>query len=187
METHKCSFDEEKLIGSAYGDVGFINRLRVFFHIKKCRTCAELYKEYKRTALTFASLRPEKCPPSVTDRVEERIGFKQKTGKGFIDPVLDFVFYRPSYALSGTAVIVMLAVFLTIQFTDVYAPAPDVHYSDAEIRQAQEDIEKTFAMIVPVVHNAEVHVRDKVIRSQVLPPVQHSVEKTNQLFKKGLQ
>ncbi len=185
MNTPTCSFDEEKLVGAAYRDGTIADRIRVFFHTKRCKECASIFREYRQTANTFDSIKPEKCPPTVTDRVRKRIGIKKE--KSFFDPVLDFIFYRPAYAVSGTAVVVVLAVFLAFQLTDLYSPEPDVYYSDAEIRQAQEDIEKTFAMIVPVVQNAQLHVRDDIIRSQLLPPVQHSVEKTNQLFIKGLQ
>lgn len=185
MKARSCSFDEEKLIGAAYGEGTVADRIRVFFHTRSCKECAAGFREFRRTARTFDSIEPEKCPPSVTNRVRQRIGIKKE--KSILEPVLDYVFYRPAYAVSGTAVVVLLALFLTYQFTDLYDPKPDVYYTDEEIRRAQEDIEKTFAMIVPVVHDAQIQIRDNIIRSQLLPPVQHSVEKTNQLFIKGLQ
>jgi len=184
MLARKCSFEEEKIITASYRDGGIGNKVRVFFHRKKCEKCESLYQEYRQSARMFDSIKPEKCPASVTDIVEERIGMKNKK-RGFYDSVLDFVFYRPAYALPGTVALVLLAVMLTFQFSNIYSPDPQAYYSKEDINRAHEEIEKAFAVIVPVVHNAQVTVRDNIIRSQVLPPVKHSIEQTNKLFHFG--
>ncbi|GEM_PF-1592740 len=186
MNTKTCAFDEIKISNAAYGDASLREKISVHFHIRKCTTCASLYREYRETANAFDSIKPEKCPASVTERVEKRIGVT-KEGKRFLDPVLDFVFYRPSYALSGTAVVAILAIVLTLQLTDIASPGPEHYYTESEILQAEQEIEKTFAMIFPVVQDAQVNIRDRIIKSQIIPPVQHSVEQTNKLFKKGFQ
>jgi hypothetical protein len=183
MVTQKCSFDEEKLIGAAYGDGGIAGRFRVYLHRIKCPECASLYREYKQTAERFDSIKPEKCPATVTDRVDERIGISSKGKKKYLTRSLDFIFYRPAFSLSGTIAVVLLAFILTYQFTGIFDPDPGVYYSEEEIRQAQEDLEKAFAMIVPVVQNAQITVRDNIIRSQLLPPVKQSVEQTNLFFR----
>lgn len=187
MDTQRCSFDEEKIISAAYGDSGLGDRLRVFLHLKRCGKCNSLYREYKRTAVTFTSLKQQKCPSTVTDRVENRIGIKKNNNVNLFDRMLDFIFYKPNYALSGTVLLIIITVFLSVQLSDMYTTMPEHYYTDAEIRKAHEEIEKTFAMIVPVVHNAQVDIRDKIIMSQIVPPVRRSVEKTNQLFIQGFQ
>lgn len=185
MLPRKCSFEEEKIITASYRDGGIGNKLRVFFHRKKCEECESLYQEYRQSARLFESIKPEKCPVSVIDRVELKIGVKQNKKRRFFDTIFDFVFYRPVYTLSGTAVLILLAGMLTFQLSNLYSPDSQVYYSDEEINRAQEEIETAFAVIVPVVHNAQVTVRDNIIRSQVLPPVKHSIEQTNKLFHFG--
>ncbi len=187
MDTQRCSFDEEKIIGAAYGDSGLVDRLRVFLHLKRCGECNSLYREYKRTAVTFTSLKRQECPSTVTDRVENRIGIKKNNNANLFDRMLDFIFYRPAYVLSGTSFLVVITVFLTVQLSHMYTPGPEQFYTNSEIRTAQEEIEKTFAMIVPVVHYAQVDIRDKIIMLQIVPPVRQSVEKSNQLFIEGFQ
>jgi hypothetical protein len=183
MVTQRCSFDEEKLIGAAYGDGGIAVRFRVFFHKIKCPECASIYGEYKQTAALFDSIKTEKCPATVTDKVDEQVGIASKGKKKVLTHSLDFIFYRPAYAFSGTIAVVLLAFVLIYQFTGIFDPDPGVYYSEEEIRQAQEDLEKAFAMIVPVVQNAQITVRDNIIRSQLLPPVKQSVEQTNLFFR----
>jgi hypothetical protein len=182
MTARKCSFEEEKIITASYGDGGIVNKVRVFLHTKKCRACASLYREYRQSALLFDSIKPEKCPATVIDKVEKQIGIKQNKKRRLLDSFLDFIFYRPDYALPGTAVLIILAGILTFTFSDMYSPDPGIYYSTEEINQAQKAIETAFAVIVPAVYNAQITVRDNIIRSQVLPPVKHSVEQTNKLF-----
>ncbi len=187
MDTKTCSFDERKISSVAYGDSTLTDKIRVYLHKRKCANCSALYLEYRKTASAFESIKPEKCPASVTNRVEEKIGLKNEGNRGLFYPLLDFVFYRPSYALSGTAVVAILAIALTLQLTDIRSTGEESYYTESEIQQAGEQIEKTFAMIFPVVQDAQVNVREKIIKSQIIPPVQHSMEQTNKLFNKGFQ
>ncbi len=187
MDTKQCSFDEEKIIDVAYRDAAIGDRLQVFLHTKKCTECNSLYREYKQTAERFNEIKKQQCPSSVTVRVENRIGYRNKDNSKLFDRMLDIVFYRPAYVLPGSAVVVILMIFLTVKLFNIVMHEPEQVYTEAEIHKAQEEIEMTFAMIAPVVYNAQRDILDKIIMSQIVPPVRQSVETTNQLFIKGIQ
>jgi hypothetical protein len=182
MNTPTCSYDEEKLISAAYGDTGLFQRFQAWVHTRTCRTCAETWRGHRATAAAFRSIPPEKCPPRVIERVEAKIGLRPKGSRGATAAIMDFIFYRPAFAVSGSAAIVVVAAVLIFQAAGVFTPEPRAQYTDVEIERALDDIETTFAMIFPIVQNAQTNIYNKVMQSQVLPPVQNSLQRTNQLF-----
>jgi hypothetical protein len=183
MSDHICSFSEERIVNAAYGDAGVIERFKVYRHRRSCEPCNKLYHGYRRTAQSFKEVKSLSCPPGVTVKAEEKIGLKKKQKASVTDRLLDLVFSRPAVALSGTAVVVLLAFIVTFRIF-LFTPAPPPHqFSEREIDEARQQIERTFALVVPVVQNAQKNVQDDIIMSRIVPPLQSGVQKTNQLFR----
>ncbi len=167
----------DKIISVAYGSAGFIDRLRIYFYSLKNPEIKQLLNEYKQTADVIHSINNLKCPDKI---VEEANKIIQKENRPKRFSIFDQLFSKPIIATVSAVIIVSVIGIFIFKKQSVKTA-----YSKAEVEIAEKQVKQSLALVGKVFRSTENTLTEEIIKKQVTPPFQKSLETVNSLFKGG--
>jgi cytochrome c1 len=171
----------EKIISTAYGDAGLIDKLHIYILSLRNREVRELLNEYRSTARAVHSAKEEELPEDKTEMLYALAGGRRRTKTAFLFDILSIFTAKPVVA-SVTAFAVM-ALVITTMF--VKNPQPETVYSDEEIINAAAQTKQVFQILNEAFDHAKVVVEDKVLKENVAKPINESYKKITRIIKEG--
>ncbi|MBI9071208.1 MAG: hypothetical protein JEY94_06400 [Melioribacteraceae bacterium] len=164
-----------KIISVAYGDSGFIEKIKIYSLAKKDVEVAEILNEYMSTANAVHELEKNVCPESLLEKVQKITGVKEK--KSFGSDLFSILVSRPIITVGATAVIVLMLV-KSLVFTTPYYDG----YSEAEVIKADREVRASFALIGKVFNKTRTTIKDEVLTTRVGKPLNEGINFVNNLF-----
>jgi hypothetical protein len=179
-----CSHSKKFLLNAAYSK-NLLFRLVASFYSLKCAGCRATYNQARRTSILLRLELFRECPPSVLRTVYSRTRPRRT---GVISRIVETIFLHPRIAFGSSAVaaavIVVMAYYLITTTMDVtQSPV----YTSSDIELARRQVEETFTLLVPLIHNAELNLKEDIIMRQVIPPLRDGISTTTELISKGIR
>lgn len=170
----------EKIISVAYGNAGFIDKLKIRHLAKKYPEVKETLDDYKKTAEELKGLEFEACPEELIKNVETIINIEKKTKRSFAFDLYSIFITKPLYSAAALTVLIIAIIFSTAIDRNYQEP----EYSTQEVLLASEQVEKALAIIGKVFNNARNTIKQDILTKQVSRPLNESVKSVNELFSK---
>lgn len=170
----------DKIISVAYGEAGFVDKIKVRKAAEKDPEVRKLLEEYRETAGVLELMKKEKCPDKVVADAERKTGVDVHR-VSFWQKFFGILAYRPAFSVAA-AVIVTLT-FATVLIDEHSGNSPQ--YTQAQVVTAERQVKESLAIIGRVFNITEDQLQNEVIKKQVVPPLRQSISIVNNLFKGG--
>ena len=120
-------------------------RRRIETHFSGCESCRVMAADEQAVIDRLSSMQPAACPDEVIDQVMEKIDIKRMT---LMERISSWLTVNPSWryaaSLAGTALIVILAVLLSLPPKNNKIKTHQ-EFTEAEIQQAKAEAEMALA------------------------------------------
>jgi len=173
------------IVKAAYSDASFIERIKVYLHLRKCKICKNLYNEHKIAAKALQQLPEYECPAPVIEKVQSVIGEKQTATPSFI---IDFysIFERISVRkIAGGLIIIILVVAFAILYRQNYKSLESKKYTKAQIEKANIQAQQALIIIGNVINSTQAKLEKEILPEKVSKPINKSFYVISDLFKSG--
>ncbi len=157
----------DKIIAAAYKDAGLIDRLKIYFLVKKDPEVKRIYNEYHYTANNIKKIPLEECPDSVIESIQIKT---IKVNKSFI--------LKPAYvfAISFLLVSALVAVLLYQNKEEEQV------YSKAEIELAEKQVKESLAIVNRIFKKTENLIQEEILPKRVGKPIHKSLSIINEVL-----
>jgi len=179
---HQYKISDEflnKIISVAYGDAKLSEKISIFFAARKNRLIKDLLNDYRLTARNVKSIRNEKCPDRVIQKVFKDTGIRENNLNSAWLNSFKFLFNKPIFSTTAAILIAAITVLILLLRQPSVPPA----YSDAQVIAAQKQVKKSLAMVGRVFEKTEFTLDDQILLKKVAPPIYQSFTIINDLFK----
>jgi hypothetical protein len=176
-----CNHSKEFLINASFSRNPLM-RIIAFLYAVTCPGCKYVYKTSRASANLLRSELSEKCPQTVLQTV-----YKQTDPEpGFIYRIIDTVFLYPRIAMGSSAIVAMLIVLMGYYLVTGPSSVPrSVEYTSLDVELARIQVEETLNLLIPLIHSAELSLKEDIIKRQVIPPLREGITATTELLSKG--
>lgn len=161
-----------KIIRCAYGDAYFTEKLEMFIRKLFNRQIKNIYSEYKFTAKEIHSIKLKNIDLN-------NLPGKGKERTNIFSKIISFISLKPigiSYA-SVALVLSVIALFLLIDKNS------ETRYTQAEILQANRNVEYSLAIIGKVFNETEKKLNEEIVNKKIREPIKKGFETINTLYK----
>jgi hypothetical protein len=176
-----CSHTKNFLLNAAYSK-NLLFRMVAFLYSLKCAGCRAMYIQARRTSNHLKRELFRECPPSVLRTVYSRTRPRRN---GVISRIVETIFLHPRIAFGSSAIVA--AVIAVMGYYMITTTMDGPVYSSSEIELAQRQVEETFNLLVPLIHSAELNLKEDIIMRQVIPPLRDGIATTTELISKGIR
>ncbi len=180
---HQYKISDEflnKIISVAYGDAKLSEKISIFFAARKNRLIKDLLNDYRLTAKNVKSIKNEKCPDSVIQKVFKDTGIRGNNLNSAWLNSFKFLFNKPIFSTTTAAILIAAIVVSIILFRQPSVPPA---YSNAQVKTAQKQVKKSLAMVGKVFERTEFTLDNQILLKKVAPPIYQSFTIINDLFK----
>ncbi|MCL5030191.1 MAG: hypothetical protein M1480_14365 [Bacteroidetes bacterium] len=167
----------EKIISTAYGDAGMIDKIRIYFYSLTKPEVKKLLNEYKQTANAIHSFNNLKCPEFITKTITKKVpNENREKAHRFAE-----LFLRKPIIAAASFVIVAAIIGIII-----YQNRPiEKTFSKVQAEIAERQVKQSLALIGQILKRNGNSLTEEIIIKQVTPPFHKSLETVNNLFKGG--
>jgi hypothetical protein len=173
MPDKKNKIDEDifnKIISAAYGDAGLIDRLKIYFLIKKNEEAKRIFNDYRITAANVKKIPLEECPDSIIESL------KIKTTRAK-NPLI----FKPVYVFSITLIIVSTFVAILL-FSN---KEKERVYTKAEIELAEKQVKESLVIVNRIFKKTEKLIQEEVLPKRIGKPIHKSLTIINDVLTGG--
>lgn len=181
MNTAKNKIDEkliEKIIRTAYGDAGLIEKFIVNRKAKKDLVIKQLLNEYKSAAYAVKSIPPYECPGHLLNDALKRKQISSLKEKSYMPDVLGLS--AKQLAISAAAFTVVIVAFITALLVNRVDVEPQ--YTQTEIKVAEEQVKESLVIVGRVFKKTRIRLEEEIIGKQVKEPLNKGFKILNNLF-----
>jgi len=171
----------DKIISTAYGDSGFIDRLLVNKLARNFPEVKLLLDEYSATARVTHSITTEECPEEVINSVRKKIGLKKEVKKSFFGDLYTALFTRPVVSAAAFTMVVIIVVTSIIFNKNEY----QYNYSQEEIALADKQVKESLYLVSRIFNKAQTNLTDEILTARVAKPISEGFNLVNDLFNEG--
>jgi predicted anti-sigma-YlaC factor YlaD len=183
--SEKCKQKYDSIIKCVYREAAIFEWFEVYLHLKRCKSCKNLYIEHKIVATALRDLPEMECPESIIKKVEQTIGEKQFIKQSF---AADFysIFTRISFRtmVIGLVVVVVVIVFAMF-YRNNFQSSQTIKYSTAEVEKANSQAQHALVLISKVLNSTQTRLENEILPKKVAKPLNKSFNVINDLFKSG--
>ncbi|MBD3384277.1 hypothetical protein GF407_05045 [candidate division KSB1 bacterium] len=162
-----CKIEEDVLIQYAFGELNWLQNLHVARHTKTCSTCWQIVEEYKLLQRSFKVTETFSCPDLAVESIRPNQPSRRKT-----------YYWRFAFA---AAVIALFAIGLS----KIDRTSTSADYSQADVRQAQNDARTAFNVLSRVMGKTGKELGGDVLPQQVAEPLEKSISTLKPLLYGG--
>jgi hypothetical protein len=164
------------IISTAYGDAGFFEKIKIHKLAKEQPEVRELLDEYRGTANSVHSIKPDECPDTVIYNNKPVSKIENKSS-GFLFDIYTALFARP---VISAAVIVILsaAVIVSVSIDNGSYNG----YTRAEIEMANLQTKQALALVSSIFSKTENSLKNDIIKDKVSKPINNGMTMVNNLF-----
>ena len=169
-----------RIISVAYGDAGFIDKIRIYFLAARNKEINRLLVEYKITAGAIKNIEKKDCPDEILENVKNNTGFEKE---GLFTPAKNFLYtliYKPVFT---TVVILVMASFITLFF--LFNNTSRNKYSEKQIQLAEKQVKQSLVLVNKIFNRTANKLENDILKEQVAKPVHEGVSTINELFRGG--
>ena len=174
MKTEK-QIDEitlNKIIKLAYDDASIVESIEISFKMLYRREIKKLYFDYRATAKTVHSIELENI---------ELQDLRNKNGSNtnIISKIISLITLKPinlSYA-STALVLSIIAMFFLVGRNN------EIHYTQSEILQAEQELKYSLAMVGKVFSETEKKLNEDIVNDKIRKPIKIGFQTINTLYK----
>ena len=164
---------KELLIRAAYGDVTFIEKIKVAFVIRKNTEAKTLYVSYRKTAIKVKKLKRGNLPSVVADKLEalasETTSSRQKA----------MFTISPGLAVAFSILLIALFTFTFLKKnTDYYGK-----YNKETVENATEETLASLKMVAQIFSQTKKIVVDNILVNKVSQPINNGLNQVEKIIK----
>ncbi len=163
-----------KIISAAYGDSGFIDKIKIYLDSKRSPEVKKILDEYKATAMEIHSLKEEEYNGAVP--------IHHPQSSNFLLLYYGLFFRKPF--LSTAAAVLLIGVLMS-GYLLVKEKPPAKKYSAEEIRTAEQQAKESFAIVADIFNRTEDRLKKDILQKNLGQPVQKSFAIINNYLKGG--
>lgn len=167
---------KNKIISTAYGDAGLIDKIHVYLLRTKYENVDELYLEYHSTAKAVKKIGKEEIDEIVIERAKSKIKMKDESNSGFLEDVYGIIFNRPIVTVATTVILVAAITFSVLNQKD-FTP----QYSQQEIELADKQTRDALAIVTKIFKSAENKIKED-FNTRVKKPINKGLKIVDDLF-----
>lgn len=167
----------EKIISVAYGDASLIDKVFIRRLAKRNSEVKEILESYIQTASEVHKLKDEECPNELLSGIKYRTFDVIKSSNSFTSDLYSIIFRQPF--ISAATVIILVGVILLGIFQK---ESVQYHYTTAEIKLADKQAKQALAIVGKVFNQTNITLKEEVLSSHVIKPIQESMGIVNGLF-----
>ena len=171
----------DKIISTAYGDAGFIDRMLVNKLARNYPEVKSLLEEYTATAKVTHSIAVDDCPEEIINSVRQKIGIKKEEKKSFFGDLYTALFTRPVISAAAFAMVAVLVVTSIIFNKNEY----QYNYSQEEIALADKQVKESLYLVGRIFNKAQTNLTDEILTARVAKPISEGFNLVNDLFNEG--
>jgi predicted anti-sigma-YlaC factor YlaD len=128
QKNDRCSLDQDRLIRYAYDDLPLFARLVTRWHLKKCCSCQNLFRQHQTVAKTLSKNRKQSLPPHVLADIKSQTGAQNR-----IEPIS----WR--MVVVTTAIIAIVTGWVVMETP---TPNSSQQYSPTEVTHARDQVDR---------------------------------------------
>lgn len=163
-----------KIISAAYGDLGFINKIKIYLDAKKNPEVKIILDEYKAIAREVHSLKNEEYNGSIP--------VYHPQNSNFLLQYFNLFFKKP---LLSTSLVLLLIGGVISGYLLMKEKQPAEKYSAAEILAAEQQVKESFAIVADIFNRTEDRLKNDILQKNLGQPVQKSLAIINNYLKGG--
>lgn len=167
---------KDKIISAAYGDASLLDRIKIFYLIKKNDEARKLFLEYRKTAGEVRQLGEEEYPESIARAVESKTIGENRSGN-FLFDLYSVIISKPLISAATTFILVAAITVALI----VNKPI-EYKYSEAEIIKADQQTRHALAIVENIFRQTQSTLQKEVLGEKVAKPINHGIGIINNLF-----
>ncbi|MBL1212253.1 MAG: hypothetical protein HND52_02745 [Ignavibacteriae bacterium] len=171
----------DKIISAAYGDAGFIDKIKINKLAAKYPEVKILFDEYSTTANAAHSIKLEECPDELLNSVGSKIGVKRENKKSFLFDLYTALFTRPIVSAAAASILVIAIVTSIIFNKNEY----QYNYSPEEIALADKQVKESLYFVSKIFNKAQTNLTDEILTDRVAKPISKGINLVNDLFIEG--
>jgi len=182
--TEKCKSIEPYIISAAFNDGKLHEILKTYFHIRYCKHCSALFKEYKDAAKAIHNLPVLNCPDELIHKTEKIIG---KSGINTPSFILDVaaIFTRVRFRTIAASVVLVVCITIGLFLLRDRKEVKPLQYSNEEINKANYQAQQALAFVGKILNGTQAKLKDEVIPKHIAKPLEKSITAINNLFESG--
>ncbi|MCH8325905.1 MAG: hypothetical protein IIB83_05005 [Bacteroidetes bacterium] len=161
-----------KIIRTAYGDASFVEQSEIFIRMFLNTKIKNIYSEYRFTAKEIHSIKLENIELN-------NLPNKNKERTNNFNKIISFILLRP-IGISYASIVLVLGVIVMFILFD---KNNEIHYTKAEILQAEQDVKYSLAIIGKVFNETEKKLKEDIINNKIRKPIKKGFEIINTLYK----
>lgn len=162
-----CKIDEDVLIQYAFGELSWLQKIDVARHIKACSACRQIVEEYTLLHRSFKGAEAFSCPELAVESIRPNQPSRRKA-----------YYWRFAFAA------VVIALF-AIGISKIDRTSASADYSQADVRQAQNDARTALNVLSRVMGKTGREVGEDVLPQQVAEPLKKSISTLKPLLYGG--
>jgi hypothetical protein len=170
-----------KIISVAYGDSGFIDRIKIKHLAKKDPQVKMYLEEYSKTAKAAHSLKAEECPVEIVNNVKGKIGIAKGSTKSFFFELYSTLFAHPVISASAVSIVLVVLVTSIIFNRNQYT----YNYTQQEIELADKQAKESLFIITKIFNKAQNNLKNEILAGHVAKPISEGLNLVNELFNEG--
>jgi len=172
----------DKLISTAYGDAGFLDKIYVKKLIRKHENVRLLYEQYSAVANEVHKVKEHEFPYQLTKPLPIRnVNYKEFKNSFWVD-LLSIIINRPLIS-TVTAIVMITAVTVSL----INIKQVEYKYTPIEITTADEQVRKALGIVSKIFNETKTTLRNEVLGEKVGTPIRESIGIVNIIFNKGEQ
>lgn len=166
----------DRIISAAYSDAGFFEKLKIHKLAEEQPEVRELLDEYRNTAKSVHSIKPDECPETVVNSIKAVPKIENKPSS-FLFDIYTVVFSR--LAVSAIAVVILAAIVVISVSID---NGSYNGYTRAEIEQANLQTRQALALVSNIFSKTGNSLKNNILRNKVSKPINNGMSTVNNLF-----
>ncbi len=171
------------IINAAYDDASFIEKIEVYFLLRKSAEAKELFDEYRKTSSSVKNVKPIELPFNIEEKVKNKIGIKEENDRSFLIDLYSLVLMKP--IVSGLTVVLLVATLTTSLLLNRNKQIEYNNYSEQEIEQAEIQAKHALELIGSVLSKTSKQVKQDILTNTVSAELNKGMNVVNQLFING--
>ena len=169
-----------RIISVAYGDAGFLEKIKIYLLASKNSDVKRLLNEYKRISNALNKLQQDECPNEILEKVKISSGFDKEVSSQTPFSFFYPLFFKP--VLTAITVLIFISgmiFFLLIHNTN------ENSYSKSQIQLAEKQVKQSLVLVNRVFNRTADTIENDVLKEQVAKPVHEGISTINNLFNGG--
>jgi len=158
----------DKIISVAYGDAGFIDKLKIYFQSKRNPEIKKILNEYRETARQVHSISQEEFKGKVPASKLEISGW-----------LLNYFYMFFRRPILSTAMALMITAGVTGYFIINSNNNSTDDYTKAELVLAERQAKESFAIVASIMNKTEDKLKNNVFEEKINKPINKTLKIVN--------